>query len=153
MKVLSILIEYRLSSVDNAYFYVCDDNVDVKVGCRVYVPFGHQNIVGYIIDIKHSELSLEELCLKDNVSYKYIYKVLDENPILDDELFSLAKYMSKEYVSPLIACLQTILPPTYKPSSSSLKEIKYKELKKVFVCDNIDYSQLKNHQIELINQI
>ena len=35
---------------------------------------------GYVIDIKHTDLTLQELCEKDNVSYKYIYKVLDEMP-------------------------------------------------------------------------
>lgn len=153
MKILSVLIEYRLSSVDNTFFYVCDDETKVDVGCRVYVPFGHQNVVGYIIDLKHSPLSLSELIEKDKVQYKYIYKVLDETPILDDELFNLAKHMSKEYVTPLIACLQTILPPTYKPSTSSLKKITYKTLKKVLVCDTPYPNNLKDYQIELLEEI
>ena len=153
MKLLSVLIEYKLSSLDTPFTYVCDDDCKVEVGCRVYVPFNHQNIVGYIIDIKHVNMTLEELSKQDNVTYKYIYKVLDESPILDEELFSLAKHMSYEYVSPLISCLQTILPPTYKPSSSALKELTYKKLKKVFVNEEVDLSLLKPTQIELYNKI
>ena len=153
MKILSVLIEYRLSSLSTPFSYVCNDEEKVEVGCRVYIPFANQNIVGYVIDIKHTNLTLQQLCEKDNVSYKYIYKVLDEKPILDDELFNLAKHMEKEYVCPLISCLQTILPPTYKPSSSALKELTYKKLKKVFVKDNIDESKLKPSQLELINKI
>lgn len=153
MQILSVLIEYRVSTLNTPFSYVCDDSTPVKIGCRVYVPFGHQSIVGYVIDVKHSPLPLEELQKQDNVSYKYIHKILDENPILDDELFALAKHMSYEYVSPLIACLQTILPSSYKPSTSALKEITYKKLKKVIVNDNIDLSKLKPTQLALYNNI
>ncbi len=153
MKILTVLIEYHISNMDNLYFYICNDDISISIGCRVYVPFGHQNIVGYVIDLRHSDLSYENLCQKDNVNYKYIYKVLDENPILDNELFNLAKYMSKEYVAPLISCLQTILPPTYKPAKTSLKEIKYKQLKKVYINENINYDNLKPKQIELLDKI
>ena len=153
MKILNVLIEYKVTSLNTPFSYVCDDNVNVEVGCRVYVPFGHQNIVGYVINIKHSPLSLQDLQIQDNCKYKYIYKVLDDHPILDEELVGLANHMSKEYVCPLISCLQTILPPTYKPSKTALKEITYKKLKKVFVSDDIDYSKLRKHQVELLERI
>ena len=61
MKILKVLIEYRVSSLNTPFTYVCDDNVSVDVGCRVYVPFGYQNIVGYVIEVSHSSLSLEQL--------------------------------------------------------------------------------------------
>ena len=73
MKILSVLIEYRVSSLNTPFTYVCDDTTNVVKGCRVYVPFGYQNIVGYVIDVKHTNLSLHELNEKDNIEYKYIY--------------------------------------------------------------------------------
>ena len=60
MKILSVLIEYRLSSLSTPFTYVCEDETSIEVGCRVYIPFANQNIVGYVIDIKHTDLSLEE---------------------------------------------------------------------------------------------
>ena len=60
MKILSVLIEYRVSSLNTPFTYVCNDDTNVEIGCRVYVPFGYQHIVGYIIDIKQSSLSLED---------------------------------------------------------------------------------------------
>lgn len=153
MKILKVLIEYSVSSLNTPFSYVCEDDVNVQVGCRVYVPFGHQNIVAYIIEIKQTELSLTELNQRDNIEYKYIYKVLDEEPILDEELFNLAKHMEKEYVCPLISCLQTILPPSYKPASSGLNKITYKKLKKVVLSENTNYTSLKTKQLELIQKI
>ena len=153
MKILKVLIEYSVSSLNTPFSYVCEDKENVKVGCRVYVPFGHQNIVAYIVEIIETNLSLSELNQRDNIEYKYIYKVLDEEPILDDELFNLAKHMEKEYVCPLISCLQTILPPSYKPARSGLNKITYKKLKKVILSTNVDYTKLKPKQLELINKI
>ena len=153
MKILSVLIEYRVSSLNTPFTYVCDDNVNILKGCRVYVPFGYQNIVGYVIDVKHSSLSLQELNKQDNIEYKYIHSVLDEKPILSEELFNLALYMSKEYVCPLISCLQTILPPTYKPSSSALKQLTYKKLKKAIANEGVDVSKLKDKQKALYELI
>ena len=153
MKILSVLIEYRVSSLNTPFTYVCDDNVNILKGCRVYVPFGYQNIVGYVIDVKHSSLSLQELNKQDNIEYKYIHSVLDEKPILSEELFNLALYMSKEYVCPLISCLQTILPPTYKPSSSALKQLTYKKLKKAIANEGVDVSKLKDNQKALYELI
>lgn len=153
MKILDVLIEYKVSTLNTPFSYVVDDNTNVLVGCRVYVPFGYQNVVGYVINITYSSLTYEQLSKKNNVSYKYIYKVIDSKPILDDELFSLAKYMEKEYVSSLISCLQTILPPSYKPSSSALKEIKSKKLKKVIANENIDLSSLNSKQQQLYYSI
>ena len=59
MKILSVLIEYKVSSLNTPFSYVCDDDTKVEVGCRVYVPFGHQNIVGYVVIVRCSSLSLQ----------------------------------------------------------------------------------------------
>lgn len=153
MKLLNVLIEHRLSSVDAPFTYVCDDNENISVGCRVYVPFKNQSVVAYVIKVTNSSLTLEELSKKDGINYRYIHKIIDEKPILNDELFALANKLSKEYVTPLIACLQTILPPTYKPSSSALKELTYKKLKKVIVINDVDLSKLTKKQLEIYNLI
>ena len=153
MKKLPVLVECRLFSVDASFTYLCDDKETIDDGCRVYVPFKNQNVVAYVIKVENTSLSYEEICQNDNINYKFIHKVIDESPILDSELFELAKFLSKEYVTPLIVCLQTILPPTYKPSSSALKEITYKKLKKVFVNLDADTSKLKEKQLAIYNNI
>lgn len=152
MKLVEVLIEHNIK-IDSYFTYLCYDNINIKIGCRVYVPFNTQNIVGYVINIKNTNYTYEQLCKKDNIKYKFINNVIDEEPILNEELFNLAKYMEKEYVSPLIYCLQTILPPSYKPKSTALKEITYKKIKKVYANENASLDSLKDYQIELYNQI
>lgn len=153
MKILKVLIEYGSSSLNTPFSYLCKDDTSIEVGCRVYVPFGSQNIVGYVIEIINTDLTIDQLNEKDNVKYKFIYKVLDEKPILDEELFNLAKHMSYEYICPLITCLQTILPPSYKPAKTALKEITYKKLIKIYAKTDVDISKLRKSQLSLYNHI
>ena len=43
MKLLTVLIEHKLSSIDTPFTYVCNDDENIKIGCRVYVPFKHSS--------------------------------------------------------------------------------------------------------------
>ena len=51
MKILKVLIEHRTLSLDTSFSYLANDDVNVDVGYRVYVPFHHQNIIAYVTDI------------------------------------------------------------------------------------------------------
>ena len=108
MKLVEVLIEHNIK-IESYFTYLCNNQTNIKIGCRVYVPFNTQNIVGYVTNIKITNCTYDELCKKDNIKYKFINNVIDEEPILNDELFNLAKYMEKEYVSPLIYYKQYFL--------------------------------------------
>lgn len=153
MNLLKVYIEYSVSKLNIPFTYVCDDSISVDVGFRVYVPFNHQTVVAYVIEKTHTTLSLEELQKRDHIVYKYIIRPLDEHPILNEELFSLAKWMQKHYVTSLISCLQTILPPSYKPSSSSLHAYHPKYLKKVYYNPSFHGDQLTKRQKEVLTKI
>ena len=133
MKILNVYVEHRSLSLNTSFSYLASDEANVDVGYRVYVPFGKQNILGYVTDVKHTSLSYEELCKQDKIKYKFIHSIIDSKKVLDDDLFEVAKFMSYEYVTPLISCIQTILPPQYKPQSSSLKPIHGRIVKKIQV--------------------
>ena len=49
--------------------------------------------------------------------------------------------------------MQTILPPSYKPSSSALKQLTYKKLKKAIANEGVDVSKLKDKQKALYELI
>ena len=153
MKILNVLIEYRVFSLNTPFSYLLEDDKDICVGCRVYVPFGHQKVVGYVIGIQNTDKDYATLYHDNNCDYKFVEEILDKEPILNDELYNLALYMEKEYISPLISCLQTILPPSLKPAKSSLKRIAYKKLKKAIAVDNIPLDRLSKSNLELYNQI
>lgn len=117
MYILDVVIEHPLRHLDMTFSYLSDD--DVMCGVRVHVPFGKQRLVGYVQATHPTDLSLEELCERDGITYKKIIDVIDEMPILTEELTKLATMLSKITFSPFISCLKTMLPPSLKPSTNA----------------------------------
>lgn len=152
MKILGVLIEHGVFN-NTPFSYLANDDQNISIGFRVLVPFSKQKIVGYVISITTSSLSFDEICKKDNLNYKFILSVLDKTPILNDELFNLAIKMSNDYITPLISCLKTILPPAYKPSSTGLKNVHKKIIYKLTAKENVNNITLTEKQKEIYDYI
>lgn len=116
MYIVKVLVEHPVHSLDTTFDYLCDQQL--KVGIRVFIPFGYQKLVGYVESIEKTQLSQEQLEAEAGFQYQYIIDVIDEEPLLNDELQSLAYQMSKMTLSPRIACLQAMLPAQLKPSTN-----------------------------------
>lgn len=143
-----VLVELKAKNIDKTFSYNIPDNLkeEVKIGIRVTVPFGKQILEGFVLNIKKIE----------NLNYKLkdIISVIDKEPILNEELLLLGKYISKKTVCNLISAYQTMLPSALKAKkgfevpkkyityieiigdTNNLKSAKQKEI--------IDY--LKNHK-------
>ncbi|WP_201533216.1 primosomal protein N' [Psychrobacter ciconiae] len=75
------------------------------IGARVLVPFGAQKLVGIVIghiDEAQSEVPKNKL--------KAILSVIDDEPIFDDRLLSLANWLSNYYHYPLGDVLSVMMP-------------------------------------------
>lgn len=86
-------------------YSVSDDLKDiVRVGFRVIVPLLNRKIEGLIIGIR------------DSVDFetKPIVSLLDSEPVFDDELLSLGKYMKDEYLCSLMSAYESMLPDALK---------------------------------------
>lgn len=116
MKKISVAIEYNSLFLNPEYTYLCKDD-SIQKGMRVLVNFNNRDIVGFVtgVDVESDYENLKE-----------VQAVLDEKPLLNDELFALADFISRRFVASKIACYKTMLPPALKPSSSS-KKIIYEE--------------------------
>ena len=57
-----------------------------------------------------------------------IQDVIDQKPLLNQELQELANYLSKQTLSTRISCLQCMLPPQLKPSTNHSVGIKYQKV-------------------------
>lgn len=117
MKVAQIYIEYANMAVDKSFSYFCG-NFTVRRGLRVEVEFAYKKIIGFVWDV----IEMKEEDIK-NMPYemKPILNVIDEKPLLNEELFSLAMYMSQKCIAPLISCLGAMLPSKLKPKTSFKK--------------------------------
>ena len=124
MQIASVVIEYSDDRLDKTfdYLYLGEENI---IGKRVNVIFNHREVVGYVLDTSFSDLSKEELEEEYGFKLSYINKVIDNDALINEELLDVASYMSYKYVSPLIACLQVMLPKTLKPKTVKGSKIKY----------------------------
>ena len=117
MYIAKVVIEHPLRHLDMAFSYLSEEFV--ADGVRVHVPFGKQKLVGYVQAVEKTDLDQKSLSQRDGFTYRMISDVIDEKPILTDELRELASTLSNMTFTPLISCLKTMLPPSLKPSSSA----------------------------------
>ena len=121
MKLVELLIEYAISSLDRPFTYIYKGNKKVDAGFRVLVSFNNKEIVGYVLSVKDTNSSKEEL--EESLGYilNEIIDVIDEAPLLNEDLLNLANEVSDYYLASKISVLQTMLPPSLSPKKSSLK--------------------------------
>ena len=118
--IVQVLIEHALQKLNRPFTYTYDGPISLQVGCRVIVPFNHQHIIGFITDLIQVEEGDSRL-KPQQYNLLEIESVLDETPIINEELFSLVNYFSHRHFIPKIALYQAILPKSLKPSTGSLK--------------------------------
>ncbi len=83
--------------------YVLAEDIAVKPGQRVVVPFGRKQVVGVVMECAvDSELAAERI--------KPVVRVLDEIPPLPAELLTLLRFCSDYYHHPLGATVLSALP-------------------------------------------
>ncbi len=73
----------------------------VKPGCRVLVPFGSRNLTGVVLGIYAGDA---ERGVRDAL------KLLDPEPVLDDDLLSVGKWIATYYCAPIGEVLKGMLP-------------------------------------------
>ena len=105
--VINVYIEQATLQLNRPFSYECD--FPVSIGARVRVPFNHREYIGVVSDVN---------VVSEYKSLKKVKEVIDKEPLLNKELFDLAKWMSKYYVCSYMSCLKTMLPPALKPSSN-----------------------------------
>ena len=153
MKILEVLVEYSVSKLDRLFSYAYNLEKEVKPLCRVMVEFNRRKICGVIINVKEYDKTLEEYKLETGLEIKEIISVIDEEPLFNEELSSLANEVANYYFSPRISVFFSMLPPSLKPSISS--ENKPKIAYEYFVQPVIDvnYDNLTTKQAELLYKI
>ena len=121
MLIVETLIEYASHSLNRPFSYVYKGNKKIQTGYRVLIDFNHREIVGYVIDVKETDKTIEELEEETGFKIGEIKDVLDTSPLLNEDLLQLSDQVAEYYLAPKISVLQTMLPPSLSPRRSSLK--------------------------------
>ena len=131
MYILKVLVEHTTLKLNREFLYSSEEKVEI--GVRVFINFNNQKIVGFVIDVFELNEPLESYSRRIGFEIKPVAEILDDRPILNDELRNLATQLSEHYFYPLIGILQTMLPPSMKPKHVALNspKIKYDEFYKL----------------------
>ncbi len=73
----------------------------LRVGCRVWVPFGARKLTGVVFRTHHDRPSQE---------LRQVLRLLDPEPVLDSELLHLGRWIAQYYCAPLGEVLKGMLP-------------------------------------------
>ncbi len=87
--------------LDMVFTYRVPADLTPIVGGRVLVPFRQQRMTGIVVEL-HDR--------KPTVTIKNILSVLDDAPVLDDQLLSLGRWIADYYLAPLGEVFRTMLP-------------------------------------------
>jgi primosomal protein N' (replication factor Y) len=105
MHKAGVLINLPASRLNNIYSYRIPGHWLDKagVGKRVLVDFAGKINEAFIIDINESNDDLPAL--------KEIIAILDDEPLFDEKMLSLAYWMAEYYVCPLPVAIHLMIPP------------------------------------------
>lgn len=132
-----ILVEVVAKTTDKTFTYHIPDGMKAKEGMRALVPFGRRNIEGFIIRI-YDEVELD-------YEVKDIIQLVDEKPVLNEEMLELGKYISKKTLSPLTLSYQTMLPSGLKAKEKT--NINKKIVKYLHVLKDGEFKGEKQKQV------
>jgi len=102
--IAEVIINSNVKNLDRIFDYEIPAELDVKVGSRVFVPFGNMKNLeeGIVINIKE----------KTEYKVKAISALQAEQ--IKDEYIELSRWMSSRYFCNLSDCLNLMLPPGRK---------------------------------------
>jgi primosomal protein N' (replication factor Y) len=87
--------------LDMVFTYRVPADLTLVVGGRVLVPFRQRRMTGIVVEL-HDR--------KPSVTIKTVSRVIDEAPVLDDQLLRLGRWIADYYLAPLGEVFRTMLP-------------------------------------------
>ena len=104
----------KSNNLNETYDYIIPMSLEefVCVGSRVLVPFGSQDLLGYVLEITETS-SFDKTA-------KYILEVLDYDQELTEDQIELAMYISETYYVSIASVLELMIPSFFKRSKEKV---------------------------------
>ncbi|HEX3322729.1 MAG TPA: primosomal protein N' [Terriglobales bacterium] len=87
--------------LDKAFTYSIPQGMEPVVGGRVLIPFRQQRMSGVVVEIHDRQ---------PKVKTKNVLQVLDTEPVLDDQLLRMGRWIADYYLAPIGEVFRTMLP-------------------------------------------
>lgn len=157
-KIAQVIVDVPAMQTNKPYNYIISNDLTntIKVGMRVIVPFGKGNrlIQGFVIAITEDEDSL------NNDTLKNVIANLDLQPVLNNELIALSKWLAEESYSFRISILQAMLPNVmkakYKKYVHLIERVNDDDINQLFLGKDIiefDSEKLTNKQLAKLTKL
>jgi primosomal protein N' (replication factor Y) len=88
--------------LDRTFTYAAREDQLPKRGARVIAPFRNEKLIGVVTAV--------DVTAPAEFEVRYLEAVLDDEPLLSDELLKLAEWMAQYYLAPLGEVLRGMLP-------------------------------------------
>lgn len=152
--IVEVVINRAAQEINRTFDYLIPSKLNnlVEVGCRVFVPLGRSQEIGYVTKIKdESSYDLSKL--------KEIIDLIDDVPLLNEMNIDLAYNISRHYFTSFGKSLELMIPQGLRKAvSKNLIVVDYNKLpnslKPIFTDSEITYTkQLKDYQEDIIKAI
>ncbi len=101
-KIATVAVENAIYHFDHPFSYRVPSDMPVQPGCRVAVPFGRGNAKRQGIVLAVSE--------QDDSGLKNVAELLDDKPILNDEMLRLCAFMKSHFFCTYYDAVKAMLP-------------------------------------------
>lgn len=124
-KIAKIIVDIPLNRQEQEYDYAIplDLKEKLKIGHAVKIPFGNREIEGFVVDF-----TSDSLIKKDKL--KKISEIVTAEPLFDQDMLVLFKWVASYYKSSLLRVIKTAIPTGLIEGRISKKIVKYLALAK-----------------------
>lgn len=139
--VAHVLVEIQARKMVKTFTYLVPHELQdkIQIGIRVLVPFNNRKLEGFVLKIDTNFTSSYEL--------KNIIALIDNHPVINEEMLELGKLLSKKTFTNLISVYQTMLPKALKAKSKTIINKKYETYLVLNSFDNNEITSSKQKQI------
>ena len=154
VKILEVLTEYGTRSLDRTFSYLYKGNKEIGPRFRVKINFNGHIAMGFVLSLTETNKNEDEIAQEMGYSLKEILDtdIVDEEPLMDENMLEIAKKVASYYFSPLISVVQAMLPLSLSPRMSSEKGPKIAYEKYLEILDKSEEG-LTDKQIEILRLI
>ncbi len=110
--LLDVYVMRSNLKIDRTFTYYSE--IYVRPFCRVALKFNRSSMMGLVYKVNEVQSTVEELEKELGYHLLKIDKIIDERPLIDENIIDLAKWLAKTTVSPFMSCLNIMLPKAFK---------------------------------------
>lgn len=166
MYLCEVYVTNASLNVNKTFTYFSD--IKIEKYCRVKLKFHKAINNAIVINCEYVDKTIEEI--NEELGYKLlpIEDVIDETPILSDELYELALWLAKTTISPVVSCINVLLPKILRTAIKikdpkqieyikknpfdDFKTVKQKEIYDSIV-DGIKLSEARKISLSIVNKL